>query len=90
MEKNKENIMKILQNVKGEDFQEEHGLISSGFLDSFELLTFIQELEEGFNICIPLERISQEEFNNIDSVYELIRKIAENNNKEGTIKENGE
>ncbi len=87
MEKNKENIIKILQTIKGKDFQEEHDLISGGFLDSFELLTFIQELEESFGISIPLEYISPEEFNNVVSVYELIQKTDENNNKEGTTKE---
>lgn len=75
MEKCKKEIIEVLQSVKGKDFWETRDLISSGFLDSFELLTFIKELEDYFNICIPLENITLEEFNSIDSIYELVQKI---------------
>lgn len=81
MERSKEEIVKVLQVVKGKGFLEEHNLISGGFLDSFELLMFVEELEKRFNISIQLEHISQEEFNSIDSVYNIIQKPIDNNNK---------
>lgn len=81
MGKGKEEIVKVLQVVKGKDFVEDRNLISDGFLDSFELLKFVKELENQFNINIPLEHISQEEFNSIDSVYDIIQKIVDDNNK---------
>lgn len=80
MEEIREEIIKILQKMKGNDFLEECNLISGGFLDSFELLMFIKELEEHFSIRIPLEKISPAEFNSVDSVYGMVKtllKIAE-------------
>lgn len=79
MEKNRKEIQKVLQTVKGNDFEEENDLISGGFLDSFDLLMFIKALEEHFDMHIPLERITLEEFNSIDSVYEIVQKIIANN-----------
>ncbi len=79
MKTNKEEIRKVLQIVKGKDFSEDHDLISGGCLDSFELLMLIQKLEDYFQICIPLEWISPEEFNSIDSIYEVIQKAAGQN-----------
>lgn len=74
MEKGKKEIMGILQKMKGKGFREDHDLITGGFLDSFELLMFIKELEECFSVHIPLEKINQEEFNSVESICEVIRK----------------
>lgn len=72
MENYKEGIVSALKSVKGGDFQERHDLVYGGFLDSFELIMLIEELERRFQIHIPLEHISPEEFDNIDSIYEII------------------
>lgn len=72
---NKERILKCLKNVKGLDFCEEKNLISGGYVDSFEMLMLIKELEAEFGIKIAFERIMTENFNSIVSIETIISDV---------------
>lgn len=47
-------------------------LISSGYLDSFEIINFIAVLEAEFNFKIELENVNFSDFETPDSISKLI------------------
>lgn len=71
MEK-KEVIIKCLKIVKGGYFTQWNHLVSNGWLDSFEQIKLILELEKAFSIKIPVGRISPEDLNSIEQIENLI------------------
>ena len=68
-----EKLMKILEEVKpGFDFTGKTGLASNGVLDSFEVITLVAELDDAFNIEIPVEAIEPENFDSIEAIWKLV------------------
>jgi len=76
MKNMEEKIILTLKKIKGDDCDEREDLIYGGYVDSFELLAFIEQLEERFNIHIPLERINPDDFDSIDSISNIINEIS--------------
>ncbi len=68
----RDEIKAILKKMKGEWFEEEENLFSDGYIDSFELIRLIVELEEAFHIKIQDDKVSPESFNSIDRICKLI------------------
>lgn len=68
----KENIVEL------EDIEitEHTPLISSGFIESFDVIESLSRIEERFNIEIPLESVSIEEFNTADSIKNLVERLG--------------
>ena len=49
----KEKILEILSEIRPDiDFKEENRLIDEGYLDSFDIVSIISELNDEFNITI--------------------------------------
>lgn len=70
-----QKIVQILQDIRPEfDFANESDFINSGMLDSFDVLTLVTELEEGFGILIDGEDIVPENFANIQTIQNLVEK----------------
>lgn len=70
-----QKIVQILQDIRPEfDFTNESDFINSGMLDSFDVLTLVTELEEGFGILIDGEDIVPENFANIQTIQNLVEK----------------
>jgi acyl carrier protein len=69
----KENIVE-LENM---DIKPETLLISSGLIDSFDVIAVLSRFEEAFHITIPLESVSIEEFETVDSIFELVSRLEE-------------
>ena len=68
-----EKIIEILNSIRPEfDFAKEKNFIESGLLDSFDLLTLVTELDSTFEISIDGADILPENFNNIDSIKNLL------------------
>lgn len=69
-------IITKLQTLKpNEDMESITDLIDGAYLDSIELMTFISDLMDTFDVDIDIEWITAEHFNSVDAIAELIKKI---------------
>jgi acyl carrier protein len=72
----KEKILEILNETRPEfNFLEQDiNFIDSGYLDSFDIVTIVAEIESYFEIKIDGSLILPENFQNIDAIINLIQK----------------
>ncbi len=72
----KEKILKIVKEnvfeLFDKDIQEDTQLISTGILESFDVINLITLFEQEFHIEIKLEEIELASFNTIHAMEELI------------------
>lgn len=65
----KENVFELLN----KDIDENTKLISSGYLESFDVINLITLFEKEFNIDIKLEEIELSSFETVIAMEELIK-----------------
>ena len=75
----RDRIQTVLKRIKGDWFEESQNLILGGYINSFELLKLISELEKEFNIKISLSSIMPENFNSVEKIEMLICEARGNN-----------
>lgn len=69
-----DKVLEILNDIKpGEDFSRQD-LISGGVLKSFDMMLLIQEINDEFDIQIPLEDIIPANFESAEKIWALIQK----------------
>ena len=72
----KEIIEKILKKVKpSANLNNVSDIIDGGYLDSLELLGLITSLMEEFGIEIEIEDISPENFNSVEAMADLVKRL---------------
>lgn len=70
-----EKIYIILEGLRPEfDFRESENFVDDGYLDSFDLVTLISELEEQFDITIDGLDIVPENFETVSTISKLVEK----------------
>ena len=70
-----DRIIGILANIRPEfDFTTSTDFISDGYLDSFDLVTFVAALDKEFGIKIKGTEIVPENFCNLDAIAALLKK----------------
>ncbi len=70
-----EKLKELLNELRPEiDFSESENFIEDGYLDSFDLVALVGELEQGYDITIDGLDIVPENFTNMNTIIELIRK----------------
>jgi acyl carrier protein len=70
-----EKIDDILSTIRPEfDFHSSQDYIEDGLLDSFDLITLVSELDNAFNISIDGMDIIPENFKNMNTIAELVKK----------------
>ena len=75
----KDKIFEILASVRPDnDFKQSVNFIEDGMLDSFDVVTLVSELEEGFNITIDGEDIVPENFANAQAICSLVERSEKN------------
>ena len=68
-----EEILKVLQEVKpGIQFEGRTDLVSSGDLDSFDIISLVSELNDSLDIDIPVEAIVPENFDSLEAIQKLV------------------
>lgn len=72
----KAEVIEILQEIS-EDFDpsEEVNLIEDGILDSFDIVSFIIEINAELGVKIEVEDVVPENFESVDSVVKLIERL---------------
>ena len=69
----KEKILSILDDIRPEfDFVNSSDFIEDGYLDSFDVVTIIDELEKEFGIVVDGLAVIPENFVSVESIEELI------------------
>ena len=69
-----EKIKEIIEDITGEKVDENTDLIEEGFLDSFDIVSLVLELNDAFGIKIEVAELLPENFSNIND----IEKVDEN------------
>ena len=72
----KEKLLALLEDVRPDvEFEKEKLLIDGGILDSFDIISIVQEMNEAFDIDIDVEMLEPYNFNTIEAMLELIEKL---------------
>ncbi len=71
----KEKIIKILAELRPEfDFSEDVNFIEEGMLDSFDIVSLIDAIEETFGVSISGLDVLPENFETLEAIENTIRK----------------
>ena len=57
------------------DFINEKKLIDDGILDSFDIISIVNELNEHYDIEIDVDDLEPDNFNTVEAMLELIEKL---------------
>lgn len=72
MEELKEILGKVLEHI---DCENETMLLTAGKIDSIELVELVAEIEEHFQIEIPLDEMIPENFDSMHEIWNMIQKL---------------
>lgn len=73
-----ERVLEILTDVRPDvDFMNETRLIDDGIIDSFDIIAIVSELNDEFDVQIPIDELEPDNFNTVQAIYELIVKLQE-------------
>lgn len=71
-------VLEILEDLRPDvDFKEEKALVSDGILDSIDIISLVQELDEEFDITIKPADLIPENFNSVETISKLVEKLME-------------
>ena len=70
-----ERVYKILEEIRPEfDFRSSENFVEDGYLDSFDVITVVSEIETQFDVMIDGLEVLPENFETVDTICNLIRK----------------
>ncbi len=73
-----EQLLEILQEMHPEvDFESVDDLIGEGVLDSLDIVTLITEINSTFDVSIPAEEVTPENFESVQTLWTLITRLDE-------------
>lgn len=71
-----EELLKLLSEIRPDvDFENETALIDDGILDSFDVVSIISELDDVFGVQIRITELDPENFNSLDSIWNLVQSL---------------
>ena len=71
-----EKLLKILEGIRPDvDFANETSLIDGGFLDSFDMVSIIAELDNEYDITIRITELGPENFNSAEAILKMIERL---------------
>ncbi len=69
------SVAEILKEIRPEfDFAASNDFIADGMLDSFDMITLVSALDKNYAVSIPGTEILPENFANISTIMDLLRK----------------
>ena len=70
-------IIEILSDIRsGVDWANEKDLIDNGLIDSFDMITLVNDLNEAFGTSIGLEHLEPENFSSVEAIADLLRELG--------------
>ena len=74
----REEMLNILQDIRPDvDFVNETKLIDGKVLDSFDIISIVGEFNDAFDVDIDVEDLEPENFNTVDAMLELVRRLQD-------------
>ena len=71
----KEKLLALLEDIRPDvEFENETKLIDDGVLDSFDIISIVQAIDDAFGVEIDVEDLEPDNFNSCDAMIELINK----------------
>ena len=72
----KEEVLAVLKKVKPtKDLENCMDIAEGGYIDSFELMMLISELNDAFGIEIGVEDIAFESFNSVEAMTAMVERL---------------
>ena len=72
----REQLLALLEDIRPDvEFENETKLIDDKILDSFDIISIVQEMNETFDIDISVDELEPYNFNTVDAMIELINKL---------------
>ena len=73
-----DEILEILSGLHPDvDFETMDTLIDDKILDSFDIVSLIAEINDAFDVAVPAEEITPENFNSAETIWELVERLME-------------
>ncbi len=73
-----EELLEILSDLHPDvDFETCDTLIDDKILDSFDIVSIIAEVNDRFDVTISAEKITPENFNSAEALYNLIQELED-------------
>ena len=74
-----DELLELLEEIKPTvDFRTCTGLIDDGYLDSFDILSIVSELNDAFGIEISPVDIIPENFNSAQALWNMVERLKDN------------
>ena len=74
-----DDLLELLEDIKPTvDFRTCTGLIDDGYLDSFDILSIVSELNDAFGIEISPVDIIPENFNSAQALWNMVERLKDN------------
>lgn len=74
-----DELLELLEDIKPTvDFRTCTGLIDDGYLDSFDILSIVSELNVAFGIEISPVDIVPENFNSAQALWNMVERLKDN------------
>jgi acyl carrier protein len=71
-----ERLLVLLKGIRPDiDFENETSLIDDGYLDSFDVVSIISEIDDVFGVQIRINELDPENFNSAEAIWNLIQKL---------------
>ena len=71
-----EKLLEILKSLHPQiAFETETALVDNRILDSFDIITLVNEMSDVFGVEIDLEYLEPENFNSVDAMVALLTKL---------------
>lgn len=73
-----DELLKVLQEIKPDvDFETETALIDDALLDSFDIISIVNGLNDAFDVEITVAELLPENFNSAEAMWELVQELQE-------------
>lgn len=73
-----EKVLSILKEIRPEfDFEESDNFVEDGYLDSFDIVTLVSELETAFDVVIDGLDVLPENFETVRDICNMVNKSRE-------------
>lgn len=73
-----EKLLGILKEIRPDvDFANEKKLIDDGILDSFDIISIVNDLNEAYDIEIDIEDLEPDNFNTVEAMLQLIQTLQD-------------
>jgi D-alanine--poly(phosphoribitol) ligase subunit 2 len=71
-----ERLHEILESIRPDiDFKNEKKLMDGGFLDSFDIVSIISELDNEYGVNVRVTELKPENFNSAEAIMNMVRRL---------------